>query len=240
MSVRVGISGIRRQWGGAERQGVNSAYVRSVVEAGGIPFILPPAIGATHAMGALDGLDALLLSGGEDLDPSWYGTAASPDLGEVDRERDLFELALFAAARQRGMPILGICRGIQLINVALGGTLWQDLPAERPSAIEHDRRDARSVRTHGVSVERGTRMAVTLGLTELAVNSFHHQGIRDLASPLRASAWAGDGLIEAVEGDDGAPWLMAVQWHPEEMFADVAAPERGLFRALVEAVPPSY
>lgn len=237
MSVRVGISGIRRQWGGAERQGVNSAYVRSVVEAGGIPFILPPAIGATHAIGALDGLDALLLSGGEDLDPSWYGTAASPDLGEVDRERDLFELALFAAARQRGMPILGICRGIQLVNVALGGTLWQHLPGERPSAVDHDRRDARTARTHGVSVEAGSRVAAVLGCSTLDVNSFHHQGLRDLAPALHASAWATDGLVEAVEGVAGDPWLLAVQWHPEEMSGDVTAPERGLFRALVEAVP---
>lgn len=240
MSVRIGVSGIRRQWGGAERQGVNSGYIQSVLDAGAVPLVLPPAIGAARAAGALEGVDALLLTGGEDVDPSWYGAAPSPALGDVDRERDLFELALFAAARQRGLPVLGICRGIQLINVALGGTLWQDLPAERPSTIDHDRRDARSVRTHGVSVERGTRTAATLGVTELAVNSFHHQGIRDLAPPLRASAWAGDGLVEAVEGEDGAPWLMAVQWHPEEMFADAAAPERGLFRALVEAIPPAY
>ena len=240
MSVRIGVSGIRRQWGGAERQGVNSAYVRSVLEAGAIPLILPPAIGAARAMGALDGIDALLLTGGEDLDPSWYGASPSPSLGDVDRERDLFELALFAAARQRGMPILGICRGIQLINVALGGTLWQHLPGERPSATEHNRPDARSVRTHGVAIEPGSRAAAVLGRTVMDVNSFHHQGIRDLAPPLRASGWAGDGLIEAVEGPSGEPWLLAVQWHPEEMFDDAAAPERGLFRALAEAAAPVY
>ena len=237
MSIRIGVSGIRRQWGGAERQGVNSAYVRSIVAAGAIPLILPPAIGAAQAMGALDGIDALLLSGGEDLDPAWYGATASPDLGDVDRERDLFELALFAAARQRGMPILGICRGIQLINIALGGTLWQHLPGEFPSAVEHDRSDARSTRTHKVSLESGSRASEALGRTAMAVNSFHHQGIRDLAPPLRASGWAEDGLIEAVEGVPGEPWLLAVQWHPEEMYDDAAAPERGLFRALAEAVP---
>ena len=237
MSVRVGVSGIRRQWGGAERQGVNSAYVQSIVAAGAVPLILPPAIGAAHAMGAVDGIDALLLSGGEDLDPSWYGAAASRDLGEVDRDRDLFELALFAAARQRGIPILGICRGIQLINVALGGTLWQHLPGERPSPVEHDRRDARSARTHEISLEGGSRAASVLGRTAMAVNSFHHQGIRDLASPLRASGWAEDGLVEAVEGPATEPWLLAVQWHPEEMLGDPVAPERGLFRALIEAVP---
>jgi putative glutamine amidotransferase len=237
MSVRVGVSGIRRQWGGAERQGVNSAYVQSIVAAGAIPFILPPAIGSARAAAALDGIDALLLSGGEDVDPSWYGAPASPDLGNVDRERDLFELALFAAARQRGMPVLGICRGIQLINVALGGTLWQHLPGERPSRINHDRRDARNARTHPVTLEPGSRAASVLGRGELEVNSFHHQGIRDLAEPLRASGWAGDGLVEAVEGATGEPWLLAVQWHPEEMTGEAAAPEHGLFQALVKAVP---
>lgn len=237
MSVRVGVSGIRRQWAGAERQGVNSAYVQSVVAAGAVPLILPPAIGAAQAMGAIEGLDALVLSGGEDLDPAWYGASASPDLGEVDRERDLLELALFAAARQRGLPILGICRGIQLINVALGGTLWQHLPGERPSPVNHDRRDARSTRTHDVALEPGSLAAEVLGRTAMGVNSFHHQGIRGLAPALRASGWAEDGLVEAVEGAAGEPWLLAVQWHPEEMHADAAAPERGLFRALVEAVP---
>jgi putative glutamine amidotransferase len=237
MSVRIGLSGIRRQWAGAERQGVNSAYVQSIVAAGAIPLILPPAIGASQAMGALEGIDALLLSGGEDLDPAWYGAPVSPDLGDVDRGRDLFELALFAAARQRGMPILGICRGIQLINVALGGTLWQHLPSERPSVVEHDRRDARSTRTHEVTLQAGSRAAGVLGRTAMAVNSFHHQGIRELAPPLRASGWAEDGLVEAVEAATGEPWLLAVQWHPEEMIGEAAAPERGLFRALVEAVP---
>ena len=240
MSVRVGVSGVRRQWSGAERQGVNSAYLRSVADAGAIPIILPPAIGAARVTGALEGIDALLLTGGEDVDPSWYGASPSPALGDVDGERDLFEMALFATARQRGLPILGICRGIQLINVALGGTLWQDLPGERPSRVEHDRRDARSIRTHDVSLEAGSRAAAVLGRTELTVNSFHHQGIRDLAAPLRATGWAGDGLIEAVEGAAGEPWLLAVQWHPEEMFEDVAAPERGLFRALTDAAVPAY
>jgi len=240
VSARVGVSGIRRRWGGTEREGVNSAYVRSVLEGGAIPLILPPAIGASRAMSALDGIDALLLTGGQDLDPAWYGASPSPELGDVDRDRDLFELALFAAARQRGMPILGICRGIQLINVALGGTLWQHLPGERPSPIAHDRSDARSLRTHGISLEAGSRAAAVLGRTALDVNSFHHQGIRDLAAPLRASGWASDGLVDAVEGMSGEPWLLAVQWHPEEMYDDASAPERGLFRALAEAAAPAY
>ena len=240
MSVRIAVTGIRRHWAGAERQGVNSAYVLSVLETGAIPLILPPAIGAARAMSALDGADALLLTGGEDLDPSWYGAPASPALGEVDRDRDLFELALFAAARQRGMPILGICRGLQLINVALGGTLWQHLPDERPSSIRHDRSDARHRRTHAVSIEADSRAAAVLGRTTMEVNSFHHQAIRDVAPPLRPTAWAEDGLVEAVEGASGESWLLAVQWHPEEMLGDAAAPERGLFQALTEAATPAY
>ncbi len=240
MSVRIGVSGIRFQSRSAERQGVNSKYVSAVLSAGAIPLILPPDIGAARAMGVLDGIDALLLTGGEDVDPSWYGAAAIPALGDVDRERDLFELALFAGARQRGMPILGICRGIQLINVALGGTLWQDLPTERPSTIAHDRSDARGVRTHSIALEGGCRLASILSATSMDVNSFHHQGIRELAPPLRASAWAGDGLIEAVEASSEESWLLAVQWHPEELCSDPAAPDRGLFRALADAAVPAY
>jgi len=234
---RIAVSGVVRAWDGAQRTGANAAYLSSVVNAGGVPLLLSPLIGAAMAARALDAADGLVLTGGEDMDPAWYGAEPSPFAHPPRRDRDLFELALFAAARQRGMPILGICRGIQLINVALGGTLWQHLPGERPSVVEHDRRDARSTRTHEVTLQAGSRAAGVLGRTAMAVNSFHHQGIRELAPPLRASGWAEDGLVEAVEAAPGEPWLLAVQWHPEEMIGEAAAPERGLFRALVEAVP---
>jgi len=117
--------------------------------------------------------------------------------------------------------------------------LWQDLPTERPSAVQHDRADARDVRTHAIALAAGTRTADALGACELAVNSFHHQGVRTLASGLVATAYAADGLVEAFEGTDGA-WLVAVQWHPEEMHADPHAPDRGLFAALVEAAREAY
>ena len=112
--------------------GSTRAYVRSVLAAGGVPVMLSPLMGPSFAARALDGVDGLLLTGGEDIHPAWYGAEPSPHLNPPSRERDLFELALFAAARQRELPILGICRGIQLVNVALGGTLFQDLPSERP------------------------------------------------------------------------------------------------------------
>lgn len=237
---RIALSGVVRAWDGGERTGLNSAYVRSVCAAGGVPLMLSPIIGPAYAARALDGADGLVLTGGEDLDPAWYGADLSPLTNPPSRERDLFELALFAAARQRGLPILGICRGIQLINVALGGTLHQDLATERPGPVDHHREGARTDRSHSIRLAPGSRAADALGVTSLRVNSFHHQAIRDLAPGLAATGWSEDDLIEAVETAEGQPWTLAVQWHPEEMHADGRAPERGLFTALVErAVSPA-
>jgi putative glutamine amidotransferase len=233
---RIAVGGVVRAWDGNERTGINAAYVRSVLGAGGVPIILSPILGPSYAARALDGADGLLLTGGEDIHPAWYGAVPSPHLYPPSRERDLFELALFATARQRELPILGICRGIQLINVALGGTLYQDLPSERPGPVSHDPGAARDARTHGVRLQPGSRAARALGGTAVTINSFHHQAIDRLAGGLVATGWSEDGVIEAVETPPGAPWLLAVQWHPEEMHADARAPERGLFRALVEAV----
>jgi putative glutamine amidotransferase len=223
-----------RQWDGGERTGLNSAYVRSVLAAGGVPIMLSPLMGPSYAARALDGVDGLVLTGGEDMDPAWYHADPHPRTNPPSRERDLFELGLFAAARQREVPILGICRGIQVVNVALGGTLWQDLPSERPGAVDHYPEAARSERTHLVRLQPGSLTASALGGNEVRVNSFHHQAVRDLAPKLVATGWTEDGLIEAVESLPGQPWLLAVQWHPEEMHNEVRSPDRGLFRALVE------
>jgi putative glutamine amidotransferase len=231
---RIAVSGVVRTWDGAQRTGANAAYLTSVVASGGVPLLLSPLIGAAMAARALDAADGLLLTGGEDMDPEWYGARPSPLTHPPSRDRDLFELALFAAARQRAIPILGICRGIQVINVAMGGTLYQDLPSERPGAVDHNPPTARTDRSHQVRILAGSRVASALGRDRIAVNSFHHQAVRDLAPGLLATGWTEDGLIEAVETAEGEPWLLAVQWHPEEMHAEARAPERGLFRALVE------
>jgi putative glutamine amidotransferase len=231
---RIALGGVVRVWDGAERTGLNSAYVRSVSAAGGIPLMLSPLIGPSYAARALDGVDGLVLTGGEDVDPAWYNTERSPLSNPPSRERDLFELALFAAARQRELPILGICRGIQLINVALGGTLYQDLPSERPGPVDHNRAGTRTDRSHAIQLAPRSLAADVLGADSVRVNSFHHQGIRDLAPGLIATGWSEDGLIEVVEAAAGQPWMLAVQWHPEEMHAETASPDRGLFRALVE------
>jgi putative glutamine amidotransferase len=232
---RIGVSGVVRSWDGNERTGVNSAYVRSVLTAGGVPVILSPVLGPSYAARAMDGVDGLVLTGGEDIHPALYGAAPSPHAYPPSRERDLFELALFATARQRELPILGICRGIQLVNVGLGGTLVQDLPTERPGPVAHDPGGARDARTHAVRLQDGSRAAHALGATQVTVNSFHHQAVDRLGAGLVATGWSEDGLIEAAEAPADAPWLLTVQWHPEEMHADAKAPERGLFRALVEA-----
>jgi putative glutamine amidotransferase len=232
---RIGISGVVRTWDGADRTGVNAAYVRALLASGGVPLLLSPLMGASLAVRALDGVDGLILTGGEDMDPAWYGSQPSPLLSPPSRERDLFELALFAVARQRELPILGICRGIQLINVAMGGSLFQDLPTERPGQVEHRPDGARDSRSHRVRLQPGSRAADALGGTAVTVNSSHHQAVKDVAPGLIASGWADDDLVEAVETPPGAPWLLAVQWHPEEMHADARAPERGLFAALVQA-----
>jgi putative glutamine amidotransferase len=231
--ARIAVSGVVRTWDNNQRTGVNAAYVRALLLAGGIPLILSPIMGASLAAAALDGCDGLILTGGEDIQPSWYGADPSPLLDQPSQERDLFELALFAVARQRAIPILGICRGIQLINVALGGTLFQDLPSERPGTIEHSPKNARDARSHRVRLQPGSRAAVSLDATQVTVNSVHHQGIRDLAKGLIASGWSDDGLIEAVESAPDTSWVLGVQWHPEEMHAERNAPEHGLFSALI-------
>jgi putative glutamine amidotransferase len=231
----IGISGSVRLFDGAERAGVNAAYVDSIAKAGGIPILLTPPIGPEAAEAALDPLDGLVLTGGHDVDPQWYDAHPSPALGPVDSRRDEFELALFHAAHKKKLPILGICRGMQLVNVALGGTLYQDLPSEQPGRIPHDQPVARNSRTHAVSVSAGSRLQAALDAEMLTTNSFHHQAIRDLAPGLIVTAHADDGVIEGVESAAPDDWLLAVQWHPEEFHHEANSPDQRLFRALIRA-----
>ncbi len=231
---RIGITGTTRHYEKADRSTVNAAYVRSVIGAGGIPLILPPLLGAAYAAETLEVLDGLVLSGGEDVDPVHYGqTPHSTVMDNIDPLRDAQELALFRLAQAQNVPVLAICRGIQLVNVALGGSLWQDLPSDKPAGLPHSQPDGRTDRTHVVDVTPGSRLEQALGATRIKVNTFHHQSIRELAPGLLVTARAPDGEIEGVESPHGAPWLLAVQWHPEEFHAQNAAPDHGLFAALV-------
>ena len=185
----------------------------------------------------LGGLDGLLLSGGSDLDPCYYGEEAVPELGATVPERDAFEMNLVEHALRSGMPIFGICRGMQVLNVALGGTLYQDLPSQMDHSVllGHRQETPKWQPTHEVDVDAGSQVAGIMGTGELKVNSYHHQAVKDLASGLVAVAHAPDGVVEAVEWRDlSQRWLVGVQWHAEAM-RDAAPQHRKLFEAHVSA-----
>lgn len=226
---RIGISGRVATVEGAERSGVNAAYLRSVTAGGGAPVILSPLGGVEAVPSLLAGVEALILSGGPDIGPWHYGAIPHPKLGPIEPERDAFEFALFAEARARRIPTLAICRGMQLANVAMGGTLWQDLPSETGV---HPQSGPRTERVHEVHVLEGSQIGDLLHGQTIRVNSFHHQAIRDLGTDVVSIVWTDDDVIEGIE-IRGDWWFLGVQWHPEEFWGDPEAPDRGLFSGLV-------
>jgi putative glutamine amidotransferase len=221
-----------------ERAYVNAAYLRAVQGAGGVPVLLPPHLDEASREALWERLDGLLLTGGGDIDPARFGATPHPKVSEVSPARDALEIAVTRRALAADVPLLAVCRGIQVLNVTLGGTLWQDLPSERPGALNHSQTERRDAPTHRVKVMgEGTRLGAVLGALEIEVNSFHHQAIRRLGEGLREVAWAEDGVIEGVELLGSHPFALGVQWHPEDLVErDEAA--RRLFRALVAAARP--
>jgi putative glutamine amidotransferase len=219
---------------GVPRVRLAASYLRILERAGLTPVIIAPFEGDLADVEAaldpvLSAVAGLVLTGGEDVSPSEYGAAASQRLGRVNPERDMMELAAVRAARDQRVPLLAICRGIQVLNVGLGGTLIQDLPSERPSDIAHDPDQPRTSRTHRIDITPDTRVFDALGAASLDVNSVHHQAIARLADSLVVTAKATDGVIEAVETGRRDPWwVMGVQWHPEEFADEAAAPDHGL------------
>ena len=218
-----------------ERAYVNGAYVRAVQEAGGIPILLTPHFTPEVQAALWQRLDGLVLTGGGDIEPARFGEARHPAVDEVAPARDDLEIDLTRLAVADAVPLFAICRGIQVLNVALGGALVQDLPSEWPDALPHSQKAPRTQPTHAVKVMgEGTHLGRVLGALELDVNSMHHQAIKQLGEGLREVAWAPDGVVEGVEmpGDDR--FVLGVQWHPEELVAhDQAA--RNLFTAIVDA-----
>lgn len=197
---------------------MNQTYVRTLENLGALPVMIPLQMSETTLHGIFERLDGLFLPGGEDIDPSNYGAERHPQLGASDQERDRTELLLTRWAVAAGMPVLGACRGLQIINVACGGTLYQDLHSQRPDLEKHDYFPPTYERfqvTHQVTVEPDSRLAHALG-TSHGVNSMHHQGIDQLGSELRVVARAEDGLPEAIELPL-LPFVVGVQWHPEEL-----------------------
>jgi putative glutamine amidotransferase len=220
-----------------ERAYVNSAYLHAVQQAGGVPVPLPPQLSAA-ALGVIAReLDGLLLTGGGDVDPARFGEAPHPNLYDVAPPRDALETEAVRIALERRLPILAVCRGIQVLNVALGGTLYQDVGTEPGTALQHSQQHdgvPRDQPSHKVRVAPGSRLARVLGADELEVNSMHHQAVKALGAGLRAVAWAPDEVVEGVELDDPARLVLGVQWHPEELVGD-SEPARRLFAALIAA-----
>jgi len=206
-------------------------YMRAIELAGGLPVVLPP-LGHDTIAPLLDRLSGVCLSGGPDIDPEGYGVEErSPQLGPTEPDLDAYELALAQLADARRMPLLGICRGSQALNVARGGTLHQHLGDLTDGSILHRQAARGRVSTHSVRIEPGSRLARVMGVTEAEVNSFHHQASDRLGRGLRPVAWSPDGVVEGIEDDRGALFL-GVQWHAESL---VERPEHlALFRALVE------
>ncbi|MFA6954756.1 MAG: gamma-glutamyl-gamma-aminobutyrate hydrolase family protein [Thermoanaerobaculia bacterium] len=214
---------------GRELMYAYGTYLEAIETAGAIPLILPPIDGSIES--TLPLLDGVILAGGDDLDPRSYGEADTSCRGILDSRRERHDLALARAARERGVPTLGICLGVQLINVAGGGSLVQDIGLAVPGALKHTGTTGKRER-HGVAIEPGSRLASVLGVTAVDVNSGHHQSVKLPGPGLSVVARAADGVVEAVE-DPSLPFYVGVQWHPEEMLAEESA--QRLFGALVDA-----
>ena len=217
-----------------ERSYVNSTYLHAVQLAGGVPVALPPQLSPASMRRLTADLDGLLLTGGGDVDPALFDEAPQATLYDVAPSRDTLESAVLHLALERGRPVLAVCRGLQVLNVALGGSLYQDVGTDPGTQIPHSQKEPRDQPTHKVKVTPGSRLAEILGADELEVNSMHHQAIRRLGRGLTAVAWAPDQLVEGAELDDPARFVLGVQWHPEELVGH-SEPARRLFAALVAA-----
>lgn len=209
------------------------SYVNAVMQAGGVPLLIPSLIAEDGWDAVYSRLDGILFSGGGDISLEFFHGDPHPRIDGVDTQRDAIELKFVQAAASDGKPFLGICRGCQVVNVALGGTLYTHIPDQLPNVLDHDYPgNRRTVLVHDVKIEEGTRFAGIYGEPIIKVNSLHHQGLKDIAPTLRVAGYSPDGLVEAVELPDH-PFGLAVQWHPEWLTDQEST--RNLFRKFVEA-----
>lgn len=215
---------------------VNEAYTNALAAFGVVPMVLPP-IDPDVAVAALDSVAGLVLTGGEDVDPRYYGEAPHTATAKPHAARDACELALARAAAMQRIPTFAICRGAQILNVALGGTLVQHVPEQYGTAIDHELGGGaqRQQRVHEIAIEADTRLAKIVGETAIRVNSSHHQSVGLPAPTLHVTAKSPDGVIEALESNDREWWMVAVQWHPEELTATAESWDRRLFAAFADA-----
>ena len=215
-----------------QKNSVNTDYVESVMANGGVPYLIPVTDDVELLRQIVAELDGIVFTGGEDFAPFFYGAEKHPMLGEVNHKRDLYDLTLFKLATDRNVPVLGICRGLQLINVGMGGTLYQDLPSEKPSDVNHRPGLGGKYLAHEVTYTAGSKIHEVMGLDKMMVNSNHHQGINRLAPGLRVTGWAKDSIPEAVEAYPNRP-ILGVQFHPEFFAANDTLMSK-LFRFIID------
>lgn len=231
------VSGVRPDWvefvPGDPVNILYSTYYTAVEAAGGLSVSIPITADPSTATRSLERMDGLILTGGPDICPGFYGQESTPGIRDIDYNRDVVEIALVQKALAMGLPVLGICRGVQLINVALGGTLHQDVSRVFPEVLEHVQRAPKKVNTHQVHISENTKLISILDDPSVWVNSHHHQAVAEPAPELTVSARAKDGVIEAVENSDH-PFFVGVQWHPEGAWR-VDASAFKLFQSFVEA-----
>ena len=220
--------------GGVGQSRVGQAYIDAVCAAGGVPVIIPILTDSLALAAILDKVDGVVMIGGEDVDPAFYGEAALPEMGEINAPRDTFDLMLARMTARSHKPLLGICRGMQLINVAFGGTLWQDIPSQVPlSQIRHKVGEDESP-FHDIFVQADSRLARLTAAGGSRVNSYHHQAVKDVAKGFVVTATSPDGLPEAMERFSGGDRIIAVQFHPEKMYAAGDMRFQPLFEWLVK------
>ena len=223
---------------------VNMTYVNSIRMAGGVPVVIPVTGDDAQIAAIIETIDGLVMTGGEDFDPlKWFGEEPVRGLGEVVPARDDYDVKLIRAAVAKGIPVLGICRGEQLMAVAFGGSLWQDIPSQIPTSYVKHRQSPTTgaYGTHSIDIEKGSVLARILGKEKAVVNSFHHQAIKDVPQGFKVVARSADGIIEAVERsgrirgyEDAGAWILGVQFHPE-VITNAGNPEfLPVFRTLVE------
>jgi putative glutamine amidotransferase len=225
---------LRQDSPGIMSAGIRRTYVQAVLDAGGLPVLIPPAPeDVLHDI--FSRLDGLLLPGGVDVAPAHYGEAPHPKLGAVEPERDNLELAMCRLALANDKPLLAICRGIQVMNVVMGGTLYQDIPSQYQTAITHasDLSLARNYIAHNVLIDPGSRLATLVGSEPIAVNSWHHQSLKDIGRGLVVTGRASDGIVEAAEVPEHR-FAVGVQFHPEDLYPTSERTQQ-LFRGFVLA-----
>jgi putative glutamine amidotransferase len=215
--------------------GQNQTYLQALTRAGATPLLIPHLVDETPLRSLYDLLDGLLLPGGVDVDPARYGEARHEECGQSSPDQDETEIRLARWAVNEGKPLLAICRGIQVLNVTLGGSLYQDINSQIPGSEKHDWYPgyARVHLPHSVTITPQTRLATILGESVVRVNSLHHQAIKDIAPGLLATGHTPDGILEAVEVE-AHPFAIGVQWHPEELAPTDPRAQR-LFDELIEA-----